>query len=381
MSILGLDPKKFGTFEEYTVFLTKELHNRGARHIVVFSNDPPEHIMKEFRATPVILRSIPFSKSKFSTTLNLIRLIKYFHPDIIHTHFLKFTSLPLFTIMASGRYKLVFSEHISNVFNPPKDFLKVFILSQKRAFKNICAKRFAKIVTPSDYMKNMILQRDRLPVNKFCTIYNGANLNFFKPGPGSNARKKLGINHNNPIISTIAQAIPIKGIEHFIKAAAIVSKEIPQAQFYYIGDGPCLRSYKELADKLHLKNITFTGFIQREIVNQILNAGDIFVISSVEGEAFCLVVLEAMAAGKPVVGTNVGGTPEAIVNGLTGLLVEPRNPSSMASAIVSLCLNKKHASRMGMAGRLRMEQFFSLESMVTKTVDLYEKLLTGKDDL
>ena len=376
MSILDLDPKKFGTFEEYLVFLTKELTHGNARHIIIFAKKPTDHVQKEFDKTAAVIECVNFHERKYFSLLKLLKLIRYYQPDIIHTHFLKFICLPMSIIFFCYSHSILFSEHISNTFIPPKNIFETYILKLKRIVKRIWAIRIKLIITPSNYMRNLLINRDCLSHRKVITIHNGTNTDYFKSCDSDNYPKSFGITENSTVISTIAQAIPIKGIDYFIKAAGIVLNEIRTAKFLYVGDGPFINIYKKLAADMGLKdNFIFTGFLQKEKVKQMLQLSDIFVIPSTKGEAFALVVLEAMAAAKPVIGTKSGGTPEAICEEETGLLVNPEDVQALASAIIRLCINKELAAYMGKAGRIRAERFFSLQVMAKKTVARYEAIL------
>ncbi|RLG99177.1 glycosyltransferase, partial [Candidatus Bathyarchaeota archaeon] len=120
------------------------------------------------------------------------------------------------------------------------------------------------------------------------------------------------------------------------------------------------------------EKVTFVNF--KEDVYKILKLFDVFVLSSVT-EGISLTLLEAMASGLPVVVTNVGGNPEVVVDGETGFLVPPKNPEKMAEAIITLLKNKELAKKMGVAGRKRVEEKFSLERMVREYEEIYRNLL------
>ena len=121
--------------------------------------------------------------------------------------------------------------------------------------------------------------------------------------------------------------------------------------------------------------VTFTGFVQKDLLDSILLETDIFTLCTNFGEAFSLVPLEAMAMAKPVVATRVGGTPEAIEDGVTGLLIPPKNPDALTKVIIKLLKNKELARKMGEAGRKRAEEHFDINTMVNKTIQVYENCM------
>jgi glycosyltransferase involved in cell wall biosynthesis len=121
--------------------------------------------------------------------------------------------------------------------------------------------------------------------------------------------------------------------------------------------------------------VVFAG--HRTDVPEILQALDIFVLPS-NWEGLPNAVLEAMAAGLPVVATRVGGVPEVVVEGQTGILVPPRDPNALADALLTLLRDPNLRRRMGQAGRQRVQEYFSVDQMVSKTETLYEQLLSEK---
>jgi glycosyltransferase involved in cell wall biosynthesis len=123
------------------------------------------------------------------------------------------------------------------------------------------------------------------------------------------------------------------------------------------------------------EDVIFTGI--RQDVPNILGLLDVFVLPSL-WEGLPIALLEAMAAGLPVVATAVGGTPEVVVEGETGFLVPPRDPEALAEAILRLLREPDLRRRMGEAGRKRVAEHFSVEQMVQKTEALYEHLLAEK---
>ena len=119
--------------------------------------------------------------------------------------------------------------------------------------------------------------------------------------------------------------------------------------------------------------VIFAGF--RKDIPEIMAALDIFVLPTCYEEGFCRSILEAMASSKPVVTTPLGGNPELVINGLTGLLVPSKNPLELSEAIRILINDKEKRKNMGMAGKSRIEKLFTAEPNIRKTEEIYEKLL------
>src|SRR5262249_7316737 len=173
----------------------------------------------------------------------------------------------------------------------------------------------------------------------------------------------------------------LKGLESFLEAAALVAPDVPSARFVVVGDtNPNERPYwttlRSLTGRLGLADrVTFAGL--RHDVPQLLSAATMSVMPSLN-EALSNVLLESMAAGAPVVATRVGGTPEAIADGVNGLLVPPGDARAMASAIGALLEDRGRARRLGDAARQTINERFSMERMVSAPSQLYEALLDGQ---
>jgi glycosyltransferase involved in cell wall biosynthesis len=178
------------------------------------------------------------------------------------------------------------------------------------------------------------------------------------------------------VIGTIARLVWYKGLEDLLKAAALIVRRYPSARFLVVGDGPLRQALEEKARALRLNGtVRFLGAVPN--ASSLLPHFDIFVLSSLwEGMSNSL--LEAMAAGKPVVATDVGGSPEVVIDGKTGFLVPPKDPEALASAILHLLADRELARNLGEAGRIRVESEFTLEIMVARLEELYDSLLAAR---
>ncbi|HKO62556.1 MAG TPA: glycosyltransferase [Pyrinomonadaceae bacterium] len=167
----------------------------------------------------------------------------------------------------------------------------------------------------------------------------------------------------------------VKDYPMFLRAAQLVKLSVPGTAFLIAGEGQLRPSIEALTEELGLRESVF--FLGRcEKVSHLLNASDVCVLSS-RAEGFSNSILEYMAAGCPVVATNVGGAAEAIVEGETGYLVDSGDYISMAKRLVGLIRNPDKAQAMGESGKLRVEQNFSLSSLLYKTEELYQTLLNA----
>jgi glycosyltransferase involved in cell wall biosynthesis len=170
--------------------------------------------------------------------------------------------------------------------------------------------------------------------------------------------------------------VPVKGPEFLVKASKYIISKYPDTYFMFTGDGPLEQDLKRKAREMGISdNIIFLGW--RDDLAKIISIYDIFVLPSLN-EGMGRVLVEAMALGKSIVATNVGGIPDLVVHGKSGFLVPSKNPKELAKYIQVLLEDKDKREKMGLAGK-EMASNFSSERMVEKIANLYKKLLTQKN--
>ena len=220
------------------------------------------------------------------------------------------------------------------------------------------------------------IERTGVAPNKVITIYNGIETAPFEAASTTVIRAQLNLPSTAPIVGTVGRLHPQKGLPYLLTAFREINAIYPNAHLLVVGAGELRAVLESQAQQLGISHrVIFTG--NRQDIPDLLACVDIFVLPSL-WEGLPNVVLEAMAAGLPVVATAVGGTPEVVVNDVTGLLIPPRDPQALADAIHRLLRDPELRQRMGQAGRARVAEHFSVEQMVRKTETLYEHLLAEK---
>ena len=214
--------------------------------------------------------------------------------------------------------------------------------------------------------------RDRFGVRpgKITLVPNAVSLDQFPHDATPNSTRPADP-ATPPTVLTVARLDPQKGLHHLVAAAALV----PEARVMIVGDGPergaleTLIAQLGLGDRVHL-----LGF--RTDIPELLAGCDLFVLPSLF-EGLPLSILEAMAAGKAVVATAIGGNDEAVVDGVTGLLVPPADPQALADALRTLLREPERRRRLGEAGRRRAEAEFSATAMVRRVAAVYDEVLAA----
>jgi len=223
------------------------------------------------------------------------------------------------------------------------------------------------------------LVSDGYDADRIAVIPNGVDLEHFSaPVDRAAVRCSLGVEPDAPLVTVVSRVTRLKGLEQFIGAAAAVAERHPRARFVVAGepapgDDHYLASLKDLAASLGIGDrVVFAGL--RRDVPTLLGASTVAVMPSLN-EALSNALLESMAAATPTVATRVGGAPEAMTHGESGLLVPPDDVAALAAAIGRLLDDPAAAAGYGRAARQVIEQRFSLRTMVAATEQLYIELL------
>jgi glycosyltransferase involved in cell wall biosynthesis len=215
------------------------------------------------------------------------------------------------------------------------------------------------------------------PSTKCCIIYNGVDTNRFHPGISGTWRAAMGWGPEHIVLGMVANFRAYKRHADFVQAAAAIVQRYPKARFVMVGADCGSRNDV-------IQQVSDLGLHEQiRIVDSQADPGKIFAaldiyVSTSESEGFSNVILEAMACGKPVIATDVGGNPEAVLDGVTGSLIPCGDPGSLASAAEVLIRDPVRLRQMGVHGRERVEREFSLERMVKAHELLYSQLVGRK---
>lgn len=219
-----------------------------------------------------------------------------------------------------------------------------------------------------------------VPCTKGCVIYNGLDTLAFTNALNTiKGRQSLGITQNDLAVGIVGRLDSWKGHEIFLRAMALIREMVPKAKGIIVGDPPpnkpqYLEMLLSLRDQLGLKDCTiFSGF--RMDVPVVMSALDVVVLASTSPEPFGRVLIEAMAAGKPVVAADAGAVREIVENGVQGLIVPTGDALALAHAVAHLLIHRDLAMTMGQQGQARVREKFSLQQYVNGVQLVYRELL------
>jgi len=236
------------------------------------------------------------------------------------------------------------------------------------------AARYTDWVAPvSAPLRDYMARRVKVDEAKMCVIPNAVNTDHFRPGPPTGAlRKRLRIASDRLVVGTVARLDPVKNHALLIDAFARVRALVPEAALVIIGDGPLRASLESRARSLGLdQDIHFVG-VSNDVA-ALYHELDLFVLSS-NAEGTSMSILEAMASGVCVVATSVGGTPDLLADGASGMLVPPGDPAALGAALTELLRDAARRRHFADAGRARVEEHYSELLMI----EAYEALYCGR---
>lgn len=299
--------------------------------------------------------------------LEIRRLIKSAKPDVIHLNSSKAGALGALAAKLAGVKKIIYTVH-GFVFLEPMNILKkqlyVFIEKFSALFKT-------RLITVSEADRQAGLKYHITKAEKMITIHNGLDFSQLNFLPKDEARKELlkeNYSASKVIIGTSANYYATKGLNYLIGAAKKIVQAIPDAYFVLLGDGLERKKLEEQIKVNALEKHFRLGYQEKAV--RYLKAFDLFVLPSVK-EGLPYAILEAMAAGLPIVASAVGGITEIIDQNQSGLLVKAKNPELLAKNIIALINDRNLAKNLGEQALANVHKKFSLDEMVKRTEKLY----------
>jgi glycosyltransferase involved in cell wall biosynthesis len=242
----------------------------------------------------------------------------------------------------------------------------------------ILRSRGSRVISVSRSARDHFIGRSKARRDRVVTLHSGIELSRFSPGVATNrsaARAELGIAADASVAMTVAVLRPEKGIADMVDALPAVVPFHPSTHYVVVGNGSQRPNLERIVAGLGLEDrVLFTG--ARSDIPRLLAAADVFVLPS-HTEALPTVLIEAMAAGLPVVATEVGGIPEMVDRGSSALLVPPHSPAMLADAVCRLFSSPIQSAAMGRAGRRIASERFDLDRQAARLVDEYRLAITA----
>ncbi|MCD6217616.1 glycosyltransferase family 4 protein [bacterium] len=315
---------------------------------------------------------IPEMKREIRPYLDFIAFCKIFwlfikeKPDIVHTRTAKSGTLGRVAAKLSGVPILIhtFDGHVFNgYFGKHKTFI---ILSIER----ILARFTNRIIAISNSQKKDLLGFLKIKnPDKIRVVHIGFDFDEFKPPANGALRKELHLDDDDLLVGFVGRLAPIKRVDRLINAYEEVTRKVPQGKLVIVGDGELRGEMQEMVRMKKLEDkIFFLGV--RQDLETVYSGIDVIAMSS-DNEGTPAVLIEALTYGKPVASTNVGGIPDVVTDGFSGLLAKANGHSDLANALIEMLNNRELREELGDNGRNDVHRKFSLQNLISKLDSLY----------
>ncbi len=360
------DSSQYGGAEKYLTDLVANLDPDKYPAVCVF---PKSKSAYRFRSR--LNGKKVYELSRLQIWFGLIGIIRKEKPDIVHLNMhIPFSCF--FAIAASKLTKVrkLFAT-VHSVVPPASRFLPMRFV--KSFLSSALLPKIDEFICVSNKSRDEFCSTYGISKDKVDVVYNGLDPGKYNITDVSKISKSsVGIKEGQIVIGTVSRLVKDKGIEYLLEAVAILAKKNDDICCLMIGDGNLRSKLERKAENLGIKDRTiFAGHIDNVISCLLLI--DIFVMPSLR-ETFGLSTLEAMLAGKPVIATDVGGIPELVNNGNTGILVPPKDPDAIGKAVIELLSDNKKRERMGNNAQQRAHELFTLKNMVSGTQKIYDEV-------
>jgi len=306
----------------------------------------------------------PKSEVDLSAAWRLNRVIKKLQPDVIHAH-------DAHGVAMAGLALSLGAASAKNGEPPLVVSRRVDFHLRHNSFSRWKHRQVDCFIAASEAIRQMLIT-DGVPAERTVTVHEGIDVDHILAAPLVDVHQAFFLPHGSAVVGNIAALVPHKGQRHLIEAAHLVVQKLPDVRFVILGEGELREALERLVREYHLeKHVLLPGF--RTDVIGCLKSFDVFVMSSVT-EGLGTSLLDAMACSRPIIATSAGGIPEVVDEGVTGLLVPPRDHTAMADAIISLVGDEARRRAMGDRGFARVNEKFTVERMIAGTAAVYARV-------
>ncbi len=369
--LLDSAPSTWTSQEDRHFRLCQTLIQKGVQPIMVFARPLRPEIESRLRSSGAQIEAIDYGEGPLQYYRALRRLVKRFSVTTAHIVFFDYFSAVPWITRLCGIPIVIYEMQNSGEFRATSWKRCVLQLRTK-----IMTSPVRRVIAISEFVKRQLLAAG-VPAGKIVVRYLGVDTERFVPNPQARGEwaERFSIRSDEVILSTVSYLRPFKNPQVLVEACKELRERNVSVELFVAGDGDMLPDLKALAKQLAVEDrVHWLGNVSDP--RSLLQASDIFVLASV-GEAFGLVLAEAMACGVPVVGSRSGSLTEVVEDGHTGLLTPPLDAAAFGEAIERL--TRDVPLRMEMAARAidRVRTYFTVDIAVVKTIDIYESLWQG----
>lgn len=371
VSVFGVKPFRIGGTETFARELSLQLHACGFKSVLCFLKEPPEDVRRFLDLPNVSLEVLENSTDlNWGASKALAQIIRRHNPEILHLHFTGFLGVYPWLARLLSVKQVFFTDHSSR----PAGYLPQRAPFWKRSLARIINAPVSKVICVSRYGRRCLTTLDLLPSGRHELVYNAVDLSRVteNPNAATEFKKRYAIPEDRVVIVQVSWMIPEKGIPELLETARILIAANPRVHFVLVGEGAHREQFMKDAATLGIADhLTWTGLIQDPFGEGVYEVADIVCQLSEWEELFGWMIAEAMAYGKPIVATRVGGIPELVNDGVSGFLVERGDPATAAERLNLLAGDPDLRQRLGNGGRDVVKEKFDLRRNVAALVKLY----------
>jgi glycosyltransferase involved in cell wall biosynthesis len=363
------DSREMGGAEQALLILIENLDLRVWRPTLLYNDTPAvaplTHRARQLGAAVQPVPAMPLGLKGGRRVPALARMLRRARPSVFHAHL----SWPL-----AAKYPLVSAvlARIPAIVTTVQLFPEFRLDRSNYLQERLLATGVGRYIAVSQDVAKRLTETFRWPPQKIEVIHNAVQPERFRRPADPELRRQLTGGREGPLLLTAARLDPQKGLDVLLKAAV----RVPAARFVLAGEGPERMRLQSQASELGISDrVLFLGY--RTDIPELLAVSDVFVLPSLY-EGSSLALLEAMAAGKPVVSSAIGGTDEIIVHAKSGLLVPPANVEALAGALRQVLSDPLLRVKLGTAARFRVNRHFSASVMAKRVTRVYEDLLWAR---
>jgi rhamnosyl/mannosyltransferase len=366
---------KIGGLENYAYLLAKKLHESGVYRVSVITSNFDGRGYKQEMIDGMVVHRLPIWFKVSNTPINPLwywriqKILVNDRPDLIHLHS-PVPYLPDIVAVAAGRAPIVLTYH-SGSMRKGRWPIDLLVGMYETVFLRALFKRAEAVITISQEFANRKFPEFK---KKMHFIPTGVDLARFKKTP-------LPTKERVTFVGRLEHSSSWKGVEQLLQAFVLVLKQRSHAILEIVGGGDALDYYRTRARDLGIaESVVFTGaLIGQSLVEAYKRSSVVVLPSTSDAEAFSIVLVEAMASGRPIIATNIGGNPQVVEEGKNGLLVPPSDPASLAEAIGRVLGDRVFATRLAESGALKALDF-SWDIQAKKYDELFQAILTGSEE-
>jgi glycosyltransferase involved in cell wall biosynthesis len=373
VTVYALSPRYIGGGENYARELSLQLAELGWQSVLCFLTPPSEEVRRYLDLPNVSFEVLDSGAAhpKLSTVRKLSQILKRHDAKVLHLHMVGFVGPYPWIARLRSVPRIFFTNHMSQ----PEGYVPQRAPLWKRQLVRAINRPISRVICVSEYNRRCISTLDTLPGERFIRIYNGVDfsrVNTNRSEARKAFRQRYGIPDDRIVMAQVSWIIPEKGVADLLHAARIVVSQNPKTHFVLVGEGDDRARFTKQAEEMGLgDHVTWTGLVRDPFAEGVYDAADIVCQASRWNEAFGQVITEAMACGRPVVGTRVGGIPEVIADGKSGFLVNRGDAEGLAQRILQLAADPELRNRMGQEGYRLAQKQFEMGDIVRQVIDLY----------